>query len=377
MKLLVTRNDLQVGLPIRKDIFDSDGTLLLSQGTIIESESMIESLLAREAECQPEQAPAPLSHLYAKKSDASPFESMEARCEDLKTVSFNAFEVANFVGSLRSIATSLINAVNRDPDSSIATIFLNVGTSYAIRHQIHSAILAVMIAKEFSIPHHNMVSLVCAALTMNLGFLEYQDILNARSGGLTDDERGMISMHPQVGAEMLATSGVSDPVWLDCVLHHHEQWDGSGYPDRLAGDKIPQLAQILQMVDMFSARISVRSWGQKELANATMADLLRSTAGNKCNPNLIKALIKSVGAFPPGCYVQLANEETAIVVHRGQSATTPIVFSLSLRGMSMGAPIRRDTSNERYAIRALLPNTTLETPLRLQTLWANGIALGT
>ncbi len=398
MNLLVTTNDLLLGHPIRKDIFDPDGTLLLSKGTVLGSKAMIDSLLARKAEFHPDQPVVPTSQPFGKKPEIGPFELMQARCEDLKKVSFHSFddgnaieslgtvrpwydkhklrsfEVATFVGSLKSIATSVINAVNREPDSSIAAIILNVGTSYAIRHQVHSAILAVMIGKEFSLPHHHMVSLVCAALTMNLGFLEYQDILNNRSGGLTEDEKGMINMHPLIGSEMLTTSGVNDPVWLDCVLHHHEQWDGSGYPDGLVGGKIPQLAQILQVVDMFSARISVRSWGQKELANATIADLLRNAAGNKCNPQIIKALIKSIGAFPPGSRVQLANEENAIVVQRGQSATTPIVYSLSLNGRPLNVPIRRDTSIERFAIKALLPHGPQDTPLRLQPLWGIGLA---
>jgi hypothetical protein len=346
--------------------------LLLRKGSIIDSVAMIESLLARGAvihlvdEATPQQAP---KHLFARKSNASPFEALELLCEDLRIASFEPDQVSNFVGTLRSIALCLIDAVERDPDSSIASIFLNIGEGYAIRHQIHSAVLSVLLTKELEIPRNEMLSLVCAALTMNLAFLEYQDHLNTRSGSLTADERSMISKHSLIGEQMLLAAGVVDPLWLDSVKFHHEQWDGSGYPEARTGETIPLHAQILQMVDMFSARISVRSWGQKELTNATMADLLRSTAGNKCNPQLIKALIKALGAYPPGCFVQLANEELAVVVKRGQLATCPIVYSLQSRGLQLGAPVRRDTSQERFTIKALVPQASMEVPHGLRTLW--------
>ena len=357
----VSKMDLQLGAAVDGDILDSSGSILLRKGTVVESSNLVAFLLGCSAVIEVEAPDAP---------EPSAFEILDGLSADLTNLSLRPSEAASFLVSLQSIALDLIDTVEQDPDSSIASIFLDSCDDYSVRHQIHSAILSVVMAKMLAVDKTDRISLVCAALTMNLAFLEYQDCLNTRPGGLSRDEKEMISKHPQIGEQLLITSGVTDTVWLSCVRHHHEKWDGSGYPDALAGDDIPLLAQILQIVDIFSARISVRSWGHQELANATMVDLLKGTAGNQCNPELIKTLIKALGAFPPGSYVLLTNDETAIVVRRGIKATCPLVYSLSYRGQQLGTPVPRETALAKYAIKALLPHATVDPSLQLHGLWS-------
>ncbi len=361
----VSKHDLQLGEEVQADILDAQGAVLLRKGTTVESETFLEFLLSCGARIRSDDPHA----FGALARPASTFETIDALGSELAQVCLRPTELTEFVGTVRGIARRLSAAVEQDPDASIASIFLVPCDSYSVRHQVHSAILCDLVASLVGIDALDRLSLVCGSLTMNLAFLEYQDCLNERTGGLSSDEKETILKHPLIGEQILITAGVDDPLWLSCVRHHHEKRDGSGYPDGLSGDAIPRLAQILQIVDVFSARVSARSWSDKELANATMADLLRSTAGNQCAPDLVKALIKALGAFPPGCFVKLANEESAIVVHRGQKATSPLVRSLSLAHVRYDTPVPRDTAQPDYAIKALLPPDQVDIPGGLRSLW--------
>lgn len=361
----VSRNDLRLGREVHGDIVDARGAVLVRKGTPVESETFVEFLLSCGARIRLDEP----TGFTAAARPASTFETIDTLGSELAQACLRPTGTTEFVGTVRDIARKLSAAVEKDPDASIASIFLVPCDSYSVRHQVHSAILCDLVADLVGIDALERLSLVCGALTMNLAFLEYQDCLNERTGGLSSDEKETILKHPLIGEQILITAGVDDPVWLSCVRNHHEKRDGSGYPDGLSGDAIPRPAQILQIVDVFSARVSARSWSDKELANATMADLLRSTAGNQCDPDLVKALIKTLGAFPPGCFVKLANEEEAIVVHRGQKATSPLVRSVSLAHLRYGTPVPRDTSESGYAIKALLPQDQVDIPGGLRSLW--------
>lgn len=361
----VSKNDLRLGEEVHGDIVDAHGAVLVRKGTPVESETFVAFLLSCGARIRQDGPTA----FAAAARPASTFETIDTLGSELAQASLRPKELTEFVGSVQDIARKLSAAVENDPDASIASIFLVPCDSYSVRHQVHSAILCDLVANLAGIDALDRLSLVCGALTMNLAFLEYQDCLNERTGGLSSDEKETILKHPLIGEQILITAGVDDPLWLSCVRNHHEKRDGSGYPDGLSGDAIPRPAQILQIVDVFSARVSARSWSDKELANATMADLLRSTAGNQCDPDLVKSLIKALGAFPPGCFVKLANEEHAIVVHRGQKATSPLVRSVSLAHLRYEPPVPRDTSDSDYAIKALLPQDQVDIPGGLRSLW--------
>lgn len=361
----VSKNDLRLGEEVHGDIVDAHGAVLVRKGTPVESETFVEFLLSCGARIRQDEPTA----FAAAARPVSTFETIDTLGSELAQASLRPKELTEFVGSVQDIARKLSAAVENDPDASIASIFLVPCDSYSVRHQVHSAILCDLVANLAGIDALDRLSLVCGALTMNLAFLEYQDCLNERTGGLSSDEKETILKHPLIGEQILITAGVDDPLWLSCVRNHHEKRDGSGYPDGLSGDAIPRPAQILQIVDVFSARVSARSWSDKELANATMADLLRSTAGNQCDPDLVKSLIKALGAFPPGCFVKLANEENAIVVHRGQKATSPLVRSVSLAHLRYETPVPRDTSDSDYAIKALLPQDQVDIPGGLRSLW--------
>jgi HD-GYP domain-containing protein (c-di-GMP phosphodiesterase class II) len=117
-----------------------------------------------------------------------------------------------------------------------------------------------------------------------------------KPGTFTDSERLVLERHPQIGFRMLDSLGV-DPV-ADLVLHHHERWDGAGYPDSLQGEAIPLGARIIFVTDAYDAMTSDRLYRPKRSSQAALAEIERC-AGSQFDPGIVAAFIEEIEASSP------------------------------------------------------------------------------
>lgn len=180
--------------------------------------------------------------------------------------------------------------------------------------------------------------------------LELQDKLHNQKEPLTEHQLREIRQHPDNGEKLLRAAGVDDPLWLRIVRQHHERNDGSGYCEGLRGDAIIEEAKLLALVDIYSAMVSPRAYRAEMQAKEVLRDLFLSR-GKSIDDHLCMVFIKEMGIYPPGSFVRLVNGEVAVVIRRGNSATSPLVSSvLSPRGGLYIKPLRRDTSQKGYAI---------------------------
>ena len=102
----------------------------------------------------------------------------------------------------------------------------------------------------------------------------------------------MLERHPQIGFRMLESLGV-DPV-ADWVLHHHERWDGSGYPDGVSGEEIPLGARIIFVADAYDAMTSDRVYRGRLSDDEAIAELARCS-GTQFDPDIVAALADELG----------------------------------------------------------------------------------
>ena len=121
----------------------------------------------------------------------------------------------------------------------------------------------------------------------DLGKLAIPEDVLCKPEALTEAERLMLERHPQIGFRMLESLGVR-PV-AEWVLHHHERWDGAGYPNRLAGDQIPLGARIIFVADAYDAMTSDRAYRQAMPQRDALAELERCS-GTQFDPAVVKAL---------------------------------------------------------------------------------------
>ncbi|HEY3462242.1 MAG TPA: diguanylate cyclase [Gaiellaceae bacterium] len=125
----------------------------------------------------------------------------------------------------------------------------------------------------------------------DLGKLAIPEEVLRKPDTLSEAERLMLERHPQIGFRMLESLGVQ-PV-AEWVLHHHERWDGAGYPNRLAGDQIPLGARIIFVADAYDAMTSDRAYRQAMAQSDALAELERCS-GTQFDPAVVRALAEEL-----------------------------------------------------------------------------------
>jgi putative nucleotidyltransferase with HDIG domain len=159
--------------------------------------------------------------------------------------------------------------------------------TYTGSHSERVAELAARIAERMGVDSEQVELTRLAASLHDLGKLAIPEEILRKPGPLTDGERLVLERHPQIGFRMLESLGV-DRV-AECVLHHHERWDGTGYPDHLLGPSIPLGARIIFVADAYDAMTSDRSYRRRLSRTAAVGELERC-AGTQFDPNIVGAL---------------------------------------------------------------------------------------
>lgn len=220
--------------------------------------------------------------------------------------------------------------------------------SYSSHHALLCMLVAQEVARMLRWEPELTASLEHAALTMNVSVRRLQDMLAAHAPTMTPAMRAELDAHPRKSADMLAAAGVTDAAWLAIVQHHHDDSLGHRPLDSLTPEQ--QAARLLRRVDIFTAKLSRRA---TRIPSTPVQAAREACLGADGVPDEIGgALLKSVGLYPPGSFVELMSGETAIVIGRGRRANLPLVATLvTPSGAPMGTPALRDTLDRRYAVK--------------------------
>ncbi len=163
--------------------------------------------------------------------------------------------------------------------------------AYTGSHSERVADLAARLAMRLGVDREQVELTRLAGSLHDLGKLAIPEEILRKPGPLSETERLVLERHPQIGFRMLESLGV-DPV-ADWVLHHHERWDGSGYPDGLPGDEIPLGARIIFVADAYDAMTSDRVYRDRLTDDEAIAELERC-AGSQFDPTIVDALAKEL-----------------------------------------------------------------------------------
>lgn len=153
----------------------------------------------------------------------------------------------------------------------------------------HVAELAEAVARKMGLGDQELYALRLGALLRDIGKIGLPDEILLKPGALTETEWELMRRHPEIGAEILTLVGPLQNV-IPLVRHHHERFDGLGYPDGLSGEKIPLGARIISVVDAFSAMTNERAY-RKPRAMQDVLDELNANAGTQFDPNVVEAFL--------------------------------------------------------------------------------------
>lgn len=163
-------------------------------------------------------------------------------------------------------------------------------------HSDRVAALAARVAREVGWGRRSVSRMHEAGAIHDIGKVCLPAAILLTPGTLTPDEYEIVKTHAAIGAQIAAT--VLSPRQVGWIRHHHERWDGHGYPDRLAGGEIPEGAAILSLADAWDAMTS-RSWSRPALSRAAALEECACEAGRQFAPWAVAALERVLGAEAP------------------------------------------------------------------------------
>lgn len=191
---------------------------------------------------------------------------------------------------LRAAATNSMGAAR-----ALASA-LELKDSYTGGHAERVTTLAVRLARAALHPQAlPSEALEAGFLLHDVGKIGIPESILNKPAGLTDTERRVLNTHPILGERIIAPLGFPDVV-RDVVRHHHERWDGAGYPDGLKGEEIPAAARIFAIADVIDAMTSIRPY-RKPVAFMDALDEIERQAGSHFDPDLA-ALAREVFDMP-------------------------------------------------------------------------------
>ncbi|MGH9539916.1 MAG: HD-GYP domain-containing protein [Terriglobales bacterium] len=166
-------------------------------------------------------------------------------------------------------------------------------------HSTRLAEWAIRVARELGIPEADLYQLEVAALLHDIGKIGIPDSILKKEGKLTDDERALMNKHPEYSWSILRLLPGLEKASL-YALHHHESFNGAGYPAGLKGEEIPIGSRIVSVIDAYDAMISNRCY-RRGLSHDEAVQRLLASGGTQFDPVVVQT------------FVEIAKEEAADV----------------------------------------------------------------
>jgi len=161
---------------------------------------------------------------------------------------------------------------------------------YTYGHSKKVSEYAVALSEAVGLPEDRITTIRAAALLHDIGKIGVPDSILNKEGTLTEEEWEQIKAHPQDGVEILRHI-INLVNCLPAILHHHERYDGNGYPSGLKGGDIPSEARILAVADAYDAITSLRPYRQR-LSPEQAIEELKRCAGTQFDPELVDVFCK-------------------------------------------------------------------------------------
>ncbi|MDC8784927.1 HD-GYP domain-containing protein [Roseateles koreensis] len=385
---------LRFGHPLPYSIRDAEGKLLVIKGQVLHDSPHMREVIARGVWVQAHETKeyqkalahkmdtlmhqgAALGDIIKAEADIVKNERQSARPELGLQAAWADFHehaasllreprVEDFRPRFQQLHNDALARLARQPDSTLTLLIFESSqdfSRYSSRHALLCLVLAELCARHLGLPDDHRLALTQAALSMNIAITIAQDRLASQQDAATEAQRRTLMGHGDRSAALLESLGVSAELWLHTVRLHHEVGPGP-----LAGrSPAEHLARLLRRIDSYAARLSPRRTRQAmagaSASRSVYLDELRQ-------PDEAGAtLIKTLGLYPPGSLVRLANGEVGMVFKRGHSATEPMVAALlGKSGNPLSEPVPRDTRLTTQAVAGSLAPHELKLLVNMERL---------
>lgn len=269
-----------------------------------------------------EQAPAAAPARVVLAEELGRAAQLRARSAEAMRRMFTQVRLGNAIQAdvCAPLVNDVMESINRNPDALISLARLKNADEYTYMHSVAVCALMVALGRQLGLDEAQCRDAGMAGMLHDMGKAAMpQDVLN-KPGKLTPEEFEIIKQHPLRGYEMLLEGGgVSEGV-LDVCRHHHERFDGTGYPDRLSPAQLSLLARMGAVCDVYDAVTSDRPY--KAGWDPAYAIAQMASWQGHFDPAVFQAFVKSVGIYPTGSLVRMRSGRLAVVMEQHPKALT-------------------------------------------------------
>ena len=215
--------------------------------------------------------------------------------------------------NLQAAVTPMVDSILRNPAALACLMRLQKADSYLYQHSIASSVWAAILGRQLGLARKDLDLIALGAMVLDVGKTQVPKDILTKPGKLSDSERSLMQRHIQFGLDILERAGNVDPAVLDMVAHHHERYNGTGYPAGLSGSEIPVFGRIAGIVDTYDAMITRRPYA-KQMSNYDALRQLRVLADVEFQAEMVEQFTRAIGVFPTGTLVELNTGEVAVVI---------------------------------------------------------------
>ena len=302
-------DSLQVGMILGRDIISSAKSFMLKRGITL-TDSYIKYLQLN-------------GYFGAYISDMTSEDVIYDEAVKRETVEKGINAVADQnIGAIINVSADMVSQVSSKTDISVDLFDLRSFDDYTYHHSVNVAVYAAAVGKKMNLPKEDLSNLVTAALCHDLGKSRIPEEIINKPGKLNDEEFDLIKSHPKFSYDILYDKNEVPAIVRKAVLMHHENENGSGYPNGLSGEQIPLIAKIIHAVDVYDALTSKRPY-KDPYAPADAFDYMIGGTGLQFDEKVVNVMMTVIPAYPPGIDVTLSTGENALVIAHTQNAFRP------------------------------------------------------
>lgn len=214
---------------------------------------------------------------------------------------------------VKAAATPIVESMLRNADALFWVNAMRERDAYSYSHAINCSALAAAFGRHLGLPADLLVELASGGLLLDVGKARLPLELLTHPGPLDAAQMTQAHTHVALGLQILADGGQSDPIVHDVVGSHHERYDGSGYPDRSEGSRIPLFGRMAAIIDSFDAMTSERPYASAMPRHEALQEIYRARDG-LFQGELVEQFISCLGVYPTGSLVELSTGEAAVVM---------------------------------------------------------------